>query len=158
MSSTAVVPELSVVRPRTATAPELLALMARRAHAAGWVGDGFEAALLAREVAFPTGLPTPVPVALPHADPEHVRRPGLGAALLDPPVAFGEMGTTGERTVAVRLALVLLVDDPAQQVPLLARLVGVLQRPDWADGLEDVHDAAGLAERLNGLLGAVPAP
>lgn len=154
-------PELSVastlclIRPDARTAPEVLSLLAQRAIAAGYAEVTFEQALLDREDAFPTGLPTPTPVAIPHTDVQHVIRPALAAALLDPPVAFGEMGGSPGRTVDVRVVVALLVTDPKAQVDLLVRVLGVVQRPDWAAGLDGIDDPADLARALNEALGIV---
>lgn len=132
-----VIAALCHVRPVAATAEDVLRLLARSARTEGCVADGFEQALLAREREHPTGLPTPTPVAIPHADPVHVLRPGLGAALLDPPVEFGEMGSDGG-PVACRLVVLLLVTDPGDQVGLLSRVVTGLQRADLGERLDGV--------------------
>jgi PTS system galactitol-specific IIA component len=148
-----VVPELCLIRPPARTARELLALMAQRAVAAGYAATTFEQALLAREATFPTGLPTPVPVAIPHTDVQHVIRPALAAALLDPPIPFGEMGGSPDSMIDVRVVIVLLVTEPSAQVTLLGQLVSVVQRPDLAEGLSEINDAGTLATVLNQLLG-----
>jgi PTS system galactitol-specific IIA component len=120
----------------------------------GFAAETFPDALLERERAYPTGLPLPMPVAIPHADAVHVRRPALAA--LAPPrrLTFGEMGSR-DRTVEVGLVLMLLVDDPSQQVGLLSRLITALRQPGLEDALLDGLDSPGkLAERLNALLEA----
>lgn len=119
-------PELCLVRPSVVDSHEVIRALAARAHAHGYVKDSFEAAILAREQDHPTGLPTALPAAIPHADPEHVRKPGFGAALLDPPVNFHEMGNP-DGTVAVQIVVMLLVTDPAHQVKLLGRIIQSLQ-------------------------------
>lgn len=146
-------PSLSMVRPAFRTSAEVLTAVAVAALEQGYAGPGFEAALLAREELYPTGLPTPLPVAIPHTDPEHVLHPGMAAVLLDPPVDFGEMGGSGA-TVAARLVVVLLVNDPTAQVQLLAELVATLRRPDLADHLAGCATGEELAVTLRGLLGA----
>lgn len=147
-----VVASLSLLRPPATTADEVLRAVAQQALEQGFVRDTFADALAAREHAYPTGLPTPVPVAIPHADPEHVLRPALAAVLLDPPVDFGEMGST-DRAVAVRLAVVLMVTDPSSQVGLLSQLITSLRRPDLDDVLAGVEGPAALADAVQGLLG-----
>ena len=145
-----VVPALCVVRPDVASAEQVLRLLARRAVAEGYAAETFEAALLEREAAYPTGLPTPAPAAVPHADPQHVVHPGLALALLDPPVPFGEMGSDG-RDVACGLVVLLLVTAPEDQVSVLGQVVQVLQRPDWPDALAAATDGADLARRFTDL-------
>ena len=42
-----------------------------------------------REVSFPTGLPTqPLAVAIPHADPDHVKRSAVCVGILNSPIQF----------------------------------------------------------------------
>ena len=152
MDNSPVVPELCLVRPAARTAAEVLQLLAQQALAAGYVRPSFGAALVEREARFPTGLPTATPIAIPHTDVQHVLRPALAAALLDPPVPFGEMGAGPDRTVEVRVAIALLVTDPAAQVPLLVKVLQAAQHPGWADGLADVDQPGDLADILNGML------
>lgn len=153
MPDLSVVPELCLIRPDVRTAPELLSALAKQAIAQGYAEATFEQALIDREATFPTGLPTPVPVAIPHTDVQHVIRPALAAALLDPPVPFGEMGGSPDKSVDVRVAIALLVTDPKAQVELLVRVLGVVQRPDWAAGFDRIDDPADLAGVLNRALG-----
>lgn len=147
-----VVASLSLMRPRALSAADVLRAVADQALEQGFVRDTFGDALLAREKEFPTGLPTPLPVAIPHTDPEHVLRPALAAVLLDPPVEFGEMGGA-DRTVAVRLAVVLMVTDPGSQVGLLSRLIMALRQPDLEATLAGADTPEALADAIQRLLG-----
>jgi PTS system galactitol-specific IIA component len=142
---------LSLVRPHAVSAADVLRAVAEQALEQGFVRETFADALLAREKQFPTGLPTPFPVAIPHTDADHVIRPGLAAVLLDPPVEFGEMGGA-ERTVAVRLAVVLMVTDPSSQVGLLSRLIMALRRPDLEEALAGPDSPTALADAVQRLL------
>ena len=65
------------------------------------------------------GLPMPVPLAIPHTDASWVLRATLAAYVPQRPVQFGEMGSSDRTMVSARLVLMLAVDDPAAQVPLL---------------------------------------
>lgn len=147
----AVAGELCLVRPAVGSAEELLRLLGHRATAAGYAADTFTAAVLAREAAYPTGLPLSTPAAIPHTDPQHVLRPALAVALLDPPVTFGEMGSAN-RTVECSLAVMLLVGSADEQVEVLGRVIAGLQRPDWPERLGEVGDAHELARRFAELL------
>lgn len=144
--------DLCVVRPEAAVAEDLLRILGERARAAGYAAETFTQAVLAREAAYPTGLPLPTPAAIPHTDPVHVHRPALAVALLDPPVTFGEMGSA-DRTVDCSLAVMLLVGSPEEQVDVLGRVIGALQRPDWPELLGGATDGGDLARRFTELLG-----
>ncbi|SEC40872.1 PTS system IIA component, Gat family [Nocardioides exalbidus] len=127
-------------------------LLAERAVAEGVAHPSYVDAVLAREEEYPTGLPLPVPAAIPHVGAEHVVRPALGALVPRAPITFGEMGSR-DRTIEARLVLMLFVTDPQAQVPLLGRVIGVLRAPDLDEtlltGLAGPDD---LASRLNALL------
>ena len=147
MTGLALRQELALVRPVVGTAPELLRRMAGVAQVAGYVHPGFADAVVERETRFPTGLPTPVPAAIPHTDPGFVARPGLVAALLGEPVGFGEMASS-DRVVPARLVVMLLVDDPEQQVATLGAVIAVLQDPGLAGRLGAVRTPADLVAAL----------
>lgn len=143
--------ELSFIHLEAQSNVEALEALARRAEEAGWVTPTFAAALLEREAAYPTGLPTPIPVAIPHADVEHVLRSGLGVATLSTPVSFGEMGGSGER-VDARVIVLILVTDPQDQVDLLTRLIGLFQQPGWFDAVDAASDVDDLVRIFGDLL------
>lgn len=104
----------------------VLTALADRVVAGGFARDTFPAAVLRRERRYPTGLPTEVPCAIPHADPGHVLRAGLAVAALAEPVAFGKMGTPGQQ-VRARLVVMLCVTDATQQVGALQGVLACLR-------------------------------
>lgn len=122
---------------------------AERLRAGGYVTDGYAAAVVAREREFPTGLQTAgVGVALPHADPEHVRSAAIAVVTLRRPVRFAVMGDPSEQ-VGVGVAFLLALADAHSQLRalrLLAELVsdaGRLQRIAQARTPADVVAALG---------------
>ncbi len=157
MGSTGTAPEasvhrdISIFRLDADTDVDVLAALAEQAEQNGWVAPSFRAALLERERGYPTGLPTVIPVAIPHADPVHVLRPGLGLAVLSHPVQFGEMGGVGA-SVSARVVVLILVQNPDEQIVLLTRLIGLFQRPDWFDRLEHAADLNDLVTVFGDLL------
>jgi PTS system galactitol-specific IIA component len=144
------VPELCRLDPAVTTRRDLLNYLAETADAAGHVRASFREALLAREARYPTGLPTPTPCAIPHVEAEHVAVAGLAAVRLATPVPFGEMGAP-DRLVPARLVVLLLVTEPAQQVPTLGRLISLLRREDLDSRLSTAASDKGLAAVLNHL-------
>ncbi|MFC0672440.1 PTS sugar transporter subunit IIA [Brachybacterium hainanense] len=136
------IPGAAIADLGAADAPAVLSALSARLLAAGAVTGGFEAAVLAREETYPTGLPTAIPAAIPHTDPEHVLRPGLAVATLREAVAFGEMGSA-DRSVAVRLVVMLVLADAHSQLEALQGVIGHLQD---ASGVEEVLAAADDAE------------
>lgn len=143
---------LCVLDSDVTDAEAAIRLLAERAVAQGFARESYVDAVLAREEEHPTGLPLPVPVAIPHVGAEHVVAPALGALVPRTPLVFGEMGSR-DRTVEARLVLMLFVDDPQAQVPLLGRLIGVLRAPDLEETLlAGLTGPEELASRFNALL------
>lgn len=142
----AVVPraDLSFIGLEASTSTEVLSAFAAQALAVGAVHPSYEAALLERERAYPTGLPTIIPVAIPHADVEHAIQSGLGIATLATPVEFGEMGGA-DSTVLARVAVLILVTKPHAQAELLSRLIAVFQLDGWHEKLSVATDTEQLA-------------
>jgi len=152
-STSGLVPSLCFVRPDLEGGREgALHLLATAAVEQGYARESFVEAVIAREAAFPTGLPLPVPVAIPHADARHILKPGMAALVPQAPLRFGEMGSK-VRTIDAQFVLMLLVDDPSQQVALLGRLIAALRRPDLGEVLlAGVEDPEELVRRFDTLL------
>jgi PTS system galactitol-specific IIA component len=92
-------------------------------------------AVIKRESEFPTGLPTLIPVAIPHTDSVHVNADGVGFFKLKNPIEFGEMGSLDDK-VQVKMILPLLITNPAEQVDLLMAVIGALQDADFLNDLD----------------------
>ena len=120
---------LILLELRAATAAQAIRALSQRLFQAGYVAEGFAEAVIAREHNFPTGLPTPIPVALPHTDAQHCRRPAIAVGLLAEAVPFGMMGTA-DQVIPVQVVFLLAVTDPKQQVRWLKRLVEFFQQPE----------------------------
>lgn len=131
---------------------ELLTLMGERLVAAGHVEPSFTAAVIQRETDFPTGLPTPVPTAIPHADPVHVKRPGVAVATLAHPVEFAEMGGSGE-LLAVRAVVMLCMTDGQTQVDALQAVLVRLGDQPAVTELLAAGERPGFEEFVAGWLG-----
>jgi PTS system galactitol-specific IIA component len=96
----------------------------------------------AREVTFPTGLPTrPVAVAMPHADPDHVQASAVGIASLRSPVQFGQMGTDGSVKLDVHLIFLLAIKEREKQVEMIQQLMGVIQNQSLLAALLKAADS-----------------
>jgi PTS system galactitol-specific IIA component len=100
-------------------------------------------AVIKREVEFPTGLPTMIPVAIPHTDSIHVNADGVGFFKLTKPIEFGEMGSLDDK-VQVKMIFPLLITNPAEQVDLLMAVITALQNPEFLNAL----DASKTAEEI----------
>lgn len=130
---------------------EALTCLAERLLAGGYVRPGFTASLLRREAAYPTGLPTVIPVALSHTDPEEVVQSALAVGVLSEPVAFQEMGAP-ERAVWVEVVFVLALKEAESQVELLKRLTGLLRDRARLEQIRDAADEAAIVMVLGSLI------
>lgn len=146
---------------RLEAGPDALAVLralADRAVALGAAGPGFGDALLARERVYPTGLPTPIGTAIPHADPEHVLQPGLMVASLVRPVPFAQMGAgigahegaTEAVPVPVSLVVALLLRDADEHLAALQALMGHLTDEEKVREAVAAPDDASLAAIVGG--------
>lgn len=140
----------------TATsALDALEAIANLGYKSGLVKDSWLAAVLAREQDFPTGLPTPIPVAIPHTDSTHVIGDGIGFFRLVDPVNFGEMGSLGTQ-LPVRIIIPLLITDPKQQVPLLVSVINFLQDENFVKKLLDSSSNTEIEALLNSKIRDTP--
>ncbi|MBI3430289.1 MAG: PTS sugar transporter subunit IIA [Actinobacteria bacterium] len=115
------------------------------------VEQSWLAAVVDREKEFPTGLPTPIPVAIPHTDSKYVKASGIGYFRLAQPVTFGEMGST-DSTVEVSIIIPLLITDPKAQVDLLMSVVTAVQDIDFMKKLMDSDNPEEIENLLNSRL------
>lgn len=126
-------------------AAEAIRVLGNLLHQQGYVRDTFVDAVLEREKGFPTGLPTAeIQVAIPHADVEHVVKPGIAIGVLEEPIEFGEMGTEDQK-VRVKIVCMLAVRQSETLVSLLKNLVGMFQDVDFLRQIVNAGDAAQIA-------------
>lgn len=142
-----VLPGAAIAGLEVEDAPAVLRALSSRLRGIGAVTDSFEAAVLLREEKYPTGLPTLVAAAIPHTDPEHVITPGFAIAVPKHPVAFGEIGSSGERTIWAELVIMLVLADAHSQLAALQNLVARLQEPDAVRTVLAATDDADLEHR-----------
>jgi phosphotransferase system HPr (HPr) family protein len=109
-------------------------------------------AVLKREELYPTGMPTEIPVGMPHTDVEHCLQPGISVGILKNPVEFHTMGEPA-RIVSVRLIFLLSVVNPATQVKVLTRLVDFFQQSAQLQKLIQCSTAEEVLEILRNGLG-----
>jgi len=137
-------------------AEAVIRALAGRLEAAGFVKSSWADAVLAREKVYATGLPTEVPVGLPHTDVEHCLKPAIAVATLARPVTFGMMGDPTQ-TVNVQTVFALSVVQPQEQVQTLTQLIDFCQKPENLRELQAAPNAERAVELLRARLGLASA-
>jgi PTS system galactitol-specific IIA component len=123
--------ELVLLQYPAADAEDVLRALADLLHRDGAVKDTYCEAMLERERAYPTGLPTEgIRVAIPHAGVEHVNYSAFAIATLASPVRFGEMGGRPEDQLDVQIVMMLANADPDEQVKTLRKMVDMFDEPE----------------------------
>lgn len=112
---------------------EVLGRFGALAEQEGFARPGFSEALIQREEEYPTGLPMQIPLAIPHAYPEFVIQPGVGVALLDPPVSFREMGGEEDQWLSVRLVVLMLATQEIAHTSDLSAIIRIFKGTEWFD-------------------------
>ena len=149
-------PELTFVGLDVQTSEQALRHLANNFLRLGYVHPTFPDAVITREGIYPTGLPTEIPVGLPHTDVEHCIRPGISVAILKQPVTFKMMGDPTQ-TVSTNIVFQLSVVTPANQVKLLTRLIDFFQQSDKLRKLASLPTPQAVVEMLQSELESAPA-
>lgn len=93
----------------------------------GYCKNTYVDALVEREKEFPTGINVGnCGIAIPHTDRGHVIKGGIAIGQLKNPVHFFQMGTT-DIPVEAKLIFMLAIDDPERHLPLLQRILQIVQ-------------------------------
>lgn len=151
MSSPFVDEDLILLDVQAATPEDAIRVLGAKLLDKGCVCDGFINAVLEREKDFPTGLPTVIPVALPHTDAKFCAQSALAIAVLRQPVTFHEMGDAS-RELPVQIVLLLAIDDPKTQILWLQRIATLIQDEACLNGIRSATDRHDVATRIQGLL------
>ncbi|MDR7517550.1 MAG: PTS sugar transporter subunit IIA [Armatimonadota bacterium] len=135
------VPVRVVVGIQAASAADALRQLGDVLVGAGDVDPEYVVDVLRREATFPTGLPTDPPVALPHADPNHVRRSAVAVGVCRSPVTFREMGNP-MRELDVRVIFLLAIREKTEVTAVLRDLVTAMRDHDRLIRLQEAATPA----------------
>jgi len=105
---------------------DVIKLLSGKMKKMGFVGSGFEEAVLQREKDYPTGLPTKIPVALCHVEAEYVNQTAMALATLSNPVKFHNMGDP-KSELSVEIVFLLTILDPKKQVVYLRKMMEIFK-------------------------------
>ena len=111
------------------------------------IKEGFEKAVLEREKQYPTGLPTPVPIALCHEKAEWVKKTAISIATLKEPVRFNNMGNPST-VVDVDIVFLLAIKEPNNHMKLLKKLMVFFKDEETLIQIRDTQDKKLVIEKL----------
>ena len=126
---------------------EVLSALSDRLCEKGFVKASFKEAVIERERTFPTGLPSQIPVAIPHTDAEHNLHSALAMAVLKEPVLFHLMGSD-EDTIPVRLVFMLTLSEPEAPANWIGRLTDLIRNRPLLESLITARSSKKMAELL----------
>lgn len=138
--SSLIVPEFVLLGSSPRVESELFESMVAPLIVAGRVDGAYLEALVEREATYPTGLPVPGGVAIPHAAPEHVLEDAIAIAILDSPVKFREMGAPDQNFVDVHVVFMLALRGE-HHLSLLQKVVKNVVDPGFVAALRGAPSA-----------------
>ncbi|TQI68932.1 PTS sugar transporter subunit IIA [Clostridium sp. KNHs216] len=103
----------------------------------GYVKKSFLQGCIDREKIYPTGLPTKIPVALPHTGCAHVNKPGACLLRLNRPVLFNSMQNP-EESVNVSFVFNIAIMDNSDQLSALRAITKLFQEFDDLDKVKEM--------------------
>lgn len=134
------------------TDEEIIKIMADAMFNHGYVKEDFKENILKREKEYPTGLNTgEIKVAIPHTDPQYVKKSAIGIAVLNQPVIFKDMGEPDQK-IPANIVFMLAVTEPSKQVPLLTKLMSIFSKKEKLESIFHADSDEFIFETVNNLL------
>lgn len=114
-----------VMEGDAADSSEAIMLCANALEKQGLVGHDFGPKCIEREKEYPTGLPTEIPVAIPHCKDEETKGNSICFLKLGRPVTFRRMDDDRE-SIETRCIFNLAIADATEHLGVLQNLMGFL--------------------------------
>lgn len=111
----------------------------------GYAKENYVEGLKEREAEFSTGLPTSIPVAIPHTSAEYVKKTTYSIAVLEKPVPFVEMGTEND-VVNVEIVFMLTIAEAHGHIDKLQRVMAMIQDEEVLKKIKSAKDAQTIIE------------
>lgn len=116
--------DLNIASLKVSNREEVIRILSEKLLKRSYVKESFPEAVLRREIEFPTGLPTDIPIAMPHADAQYCRHAAIAIATLKKPVKFFEMGNP-QKELNVHIVFMLSIINPDSQITWLKKLTTI---------------------------------
>ncbi len=105
------------------------------AYDLGYITEEFKTEILQREEIFPTGLNTPIPIAIPHIG-VHCKHSFLAVVTTKTPISYLYMDST-EGILPVEISFVFGIVNPTDQLEVLRKMTAFFRDGDQLQGLRD---------------------
>lgn len=111
---------------------EAIAISGNALSKKGYVKENFSEACAERELIYPTGIPSEVPIAIPHTTGNMVNENSICVLRLKSPVGFYRMDDPKE-TVSVRLVINMALQKAEEQLSMMKNLMNLIVDKEFAD-------------------------
>lgn len=105
---------------------QLIYLVAGELAKFGMVEESYGASVIERENQYPTGVPTPVPIAIPHSERSQVYKSGIGVAVLRNSAKFSSMENPEEK-LEVKLVFMLAASLNDEHLGMIQDVMEIIQ-------------------------------
>ena len=130
---------------------EVINILGNRLLNYGYVDLRFIESVQNREREFPTGLPSIIPVAIPHTNAGYCKKSAFAVGVLSKDVAFREMGSP-QNTLPIEIVFLLAVAEPKEQVHWLKKFMNILKSEAVLREIRDSRTAGGIVDIINRVL------
>ena len=128
-----------ILRGDAADREEAILMCGEALYKAGYTGPDFGKNCVNREREYPTGLPTEIPVAIPHCQDGSVNTNAVCVLMLGHPVEFYRMDDD-EETIQTDMLFNLAVSNPEEHLGVLQRLMGFLSDEERLTACRKMED------------------
>lgn len=106
--------------------------------------------VIEREKTFPTGLPTDIPLAIPHVH-EGCIKSFFSMAICENPIEFESMDGSDEK-IPVKLVFLFGITNPSQQTKILMKFCEIFQNNEILTSMLNVNNEKELVDILKNIL------
>lgn len=131
------------------TQNEYFDFIADKLYEEGYVNELYSQGLKEREKEFPTGLPLPIGVAIPHTDSSYVKKDAFVVSTFKNPIEFGEMAGDEDDIVEVKLAIGIVMADGVKHLEVLQHIIERIQDEKFVKSLVDASDDDSIVKLFN---------
>lgn len=131
------------------TRDEYFDFIAEKLHKEGYVNESYAQGLKDRERDFPTGLPLPIGVAIPHTDSSYVNKDTFVVSTFKNPIKFGEMAGEEDDKVDVKLAIGIVMSNGEKHLEVLQHIIERIQDEQFVKSLVYSVDDDSIVELFN---------